>query len=104
MGIAIAWYTSFIWTAIFVYILFILSILFSVFIFRPHSFPMNKITGFGILCWFLCFGYMRASFHNQQNDIRHFAQLISVEKDSMYWWYAELQEIKIKKKIGKYSS
>ena len=94
LGIALGWWTNFEWMGIPFMVFFCglsLSLLFS--IFRPLTLSVNKIVGFGVLLWFMCFSYWRAANHSEKKDENHFAQTVSLQKDSTYWWYAEIKEI-----------
>lgn len=99
VGIGLAWWTTFEWaTILFDGFFFFLTILLLFILFRSLSLINNRIVGVAILAWFLCFGYWRATIYNQRSDDNHFSQYISLEKDSTYWWYAEIEEIIPKQK------
>ena len=98
LGISLAWYTSFEWLTTSAIVFFsVLTIFLFLSVFRSLSLLNNRIVGIAILLWFFCLGYWRTSAHNQKNSASHFSQ--HIEKDSTYWWYAQIETIVPKQKF-----
>jgi len=94
VGIALSWWTDFKWTTTPFAIFFLCLSSFILFSFyRSLNLKLNHLFGLAIIIWFICFSYWRAAVYNESNDKHHFSHEISFEKDSIYWWYAEVNDI-----------